>query len=156
MLPQVNPVVHVYSSGGADLEEHLKRIDRFNSQTNNPTHWDEKVYTGADFFERMLKEKAGNVVVLAGNNSKKTDYIYRSVDAGLNVLADKPMAITPKGFELLQKAFQRAAERKVLLYDIMTERFEISTALQRELSRQPEVFGSLQRLASFRSQRSQR
>lgn len=145
VLPQVNPLVHVYSSGGSDLEEHMKRIEGFNSRTNNPTHWIEKIYTGPDFFEQMLKEKAGNVVVLAGNNAKKTDYIYRSVDAGFNVLSDKPMAITPEGFDLLQKAFQRAAEQKVLLYDIMTERHEITTTLQRELSRQPEVFGELQK-----------
>ena len=36
-----------------------------------------------------------NIVVLAGNNREKTRYILESVKAGLHVLADKPMAITP-------------------------------------------------------------
>ncbi len=143
MYADVSPIVHVYASAGDDLAEHLKRIERFNSRTNNPTHWDEKVYTGPDFFAKMLAGKPGNVVVLAGNNAKKTDYILQSVKAGLNVLADKPMAITPADFAKLKQAFEVAAANQVLLYDIMTERFEITTMLQRELSRQQELFGEL-------------
>jgi predicted dehydrogenase len=145
MYPQVNPVVHVYAPAGADLQEHLKRIEGFNTRPENPTHWEEKVYTGPDFLERMVKEKAGNVVVVSGNNRRKTEYIYESVRAGLNMLADKPMAITPEGFELLRKAFDECARKKVLLYDIMTERFEIASILQRELARFPEVFGVLEK-----------
>jgi predicted dehydrogenase len=145
MYPQVDPVVHVYAPAGPDLQEHLKRVQGFNSRTEQPTHWEEKVYTGPDFLERMLSEKAGNVVVMAGNNAHKTEYILRSVSAGFNVLADKPMAITPAGFDMLRKAFDRAAAKKVLLYDIMTERYEIASVLQRELARMPEVFGTLQK-----------
>jgi len=144
MYPQVSPVVHVYAPVGQDLEEHLKRIEGFNTRADQPTHWQEIVYTGPDFLQRMLREKAGNVVVLAGNNAHKTDYIYRSVDAGFNVLADKPMAITPADFKLLRKAFTRADADKALLYDIMTERYEITSILQRELARMPEIFGTLQ------------
>jgi predicted dehydrogenase len=144
MYPEVSPIVHVYAPPGPDLEEHLKRIAGFNSRIENPTHWQEKVYAGPDFLERMAQERAGNVVVISGNNARKTEYIYRAVQAGLNVLADKPMAITPAGFDLLGKAFSKAAEKKVLLYDIMTQRYEITTILQRELARRPEVFGALE------------
>ena len=63
----------------------------YNKRTNNPTHWEEKIYTGPDYLEKMLREKAGNVVVLAGNNSNKIEFIYKSVEGGFNVLADKPM-----------------------------------------------------------------
>ncbi len=143
MYPQVSPVVHVYAPEGPDLQDHLKRIAGFNTRAEQPTHWEEKLYTGPDFLERMLKDRAGNVVVLAGNNARKTEYIYRSVSAGFNVLADKPMAITPNDFSLLRKAFARAAAKKLLLYDIMTERYEITSILQRELARMPELFGSL-------------
>ena len=143
MYSDVDPVVHVFAPVGDDLTEHLKRIERFNTRTNDPTHWQEKVYTGPDFFTKMLAEKPGNVVVLSGNNAKKTDYILQSVKAGLNVLADKPMAITPADLEKLKQAFAAAAANKVLLYDIMTERFEITTMLQRELSQQQELFGEL-------------
>lgn len=143
MYADVDSVVHVYAPGGDDLNEHLKRIERFNTRTNDPTRWVETVYTGPDFFAKMLVEKPGNVVVLSGNNAKKTDYILQSVKAGLNVLADKPMAITPADFAKLKQAFALAAANKVLLYDIMTERFEITTMLQRELSQQKELFGEL-------------
>ena len=78
MYPDVDPLVHVYSPGGDDLSEHLKRIDGFNSRADQPAHWREEVYTGPDFFAKMLDEKPGNIVVLAGNNAKKTEYILRS------------------------------------------------------------------------------
>ncbi len=145
MYPQVSPIVHVYAPAGPDLQDHLKRVEGFNTRADQPTHWEEKVYTGPDFLKRMLREKAGNVVVLAGNNARKTEYIDRSVSAGFNVLADKPMAITPTDFKLLQKAFSRAAAKKVLLYDIMTERFEICSILQRELARMTDLFGTLEK-----------
>ena len=90
----------------------------------------------------MIAEKPGNVVVIAGNNSKKTAYILASVDAGLNVLSDKPMAIDPAGFTMLRTAFDHARRNGVLLYDIMTEVHEITTTLQRNLSQMPAVFGA--------------
>jgi predicted dehydrogenase len=143
MYADVDPLVQVYAPAGEDLQEHLKRVERFNSRSNQPTHWREEVYTGPDFLEKLLADKPGNVVVIAGNNTRKTEYILRSVQAGLNVLADKPMAITPQDFGKLQQAFAVAASHHVLLYDIMTERYEITTELQRELSRQPALFGEL-------------
>jgi len=114
-------------------------------ERKNPAHWKEDVYTGNDYFEKMLSEKKGNVVVLAGNNRKKTEYILKSLEAGLDVLADKPMVINSGSFEMLKKAFETAKEKNLLLYDIMTERFEITTILQRELSMLPEVFGELEK-----------
>ena len=53
------------------------------------------------------------------------------------------MAINSEGFEMLKKAFETAKQKNLLLYDIMTERFEITTILQRELSMMPEIFGAL-------------
>lgn len=145
MYPQVSPVVHVYAPAGPDLDQHLQRIQSFNTRADNPTHWQEEVYTGPDFLDKMVRDKAGNVVVIAGNNLRKTEYIDRSIKAGFNVLADKPMAINAQEFKLLRKDFALAARKKVLLYDIMTERYEITTILQRELARSPEVFGALQK-----------
>lgn len=145
MYPQVDSVVHVYAPEGEELTSHLKMIDQYNSRPDNATKWKEEVYKGADYFEKMLGDKAGNAVVLAGNNQKKTDYIKRSVDAGLHVLADKPMVIDAAAFEVLKQAFQSAAAKKVVLYDIMTERYEISTMLQRELSMIPDIFGTLEK-----------
>lgn len=145
MNDQIDPVVNVYAPEGNEVQEHLKRIDGFNTRAENPTRWQEKVYTGPDFFERMIKERPGNVVVISGNNAKKTKYIMACIDAGLNVLADKPMAITPDDFVLLKQAFAKAKEKGLFLYDIMTERSEITTMLQKELSLLPEVFGEMEK-----------
>jgi predicted dehydrogenase len=143
MYDQVSPDVHVYAPVGPDYQQHLDRINSYNSRTVNPTSWNEIVYTGSDFFEKMLAEKSGNVVVLSGNNRKKAEYITKSINAGLNVLADKPMIITPEDFPALEAAFASAKERGILLYDIMTERYEVTTILQKLLSMKSEVFGTL-------------
>lgn len=141
----VDSVVHVYASDGPDVNAYLSSIERYNSREENPTNWNEQVYKGDDFFEKAITEKAGNLVILAGNNRKKTDFIKQSVEAGFNVLADKPMAINPEGFDLLKQAFASAKEKNVLLYDIMTERYEITNALQRELAQSAAIFGELQK-----------
>lgn len=145
MYKEISPVVHVYAPEGPELEAHLKLIEKYNSRAEDPTKWQEVVYKGTDYLQKMLDEKKGNVVILAGNNQKKTDYIQKSVAAGINVLSDKPMAIDAKGFEQLEQAFETAQKNKVLLYDIMTERYEITNLLQKELSLQQEVFGTLEK-----------
>ena len=145
MYADVDSVVHVYASEGPDVKAYLDKIEKYNTRPEEPTHWKEEVYTGADFLDKMIADKKGNVVVLAGNNQKKTDFIKKSVDAGLNVLADKPMAIDAAGFDKLQEAFTSAEKNKVLLYDIMTERYEITNTLQRELALLPDIFGELQK-----------
>jgi predicted dehydrogenase len=144
MYEQVSPDVHVYAPEGPDCKLHLDRIKAYNERPTDPTRWNEIVYTGSDFFDRMLAEKAGNVVVLSGNNKKKAEYIFKSINAGLNVFADKPMIISPDDFPGLKEAFRVATEKGLLLYDIMTERFEITTILQKELAAREAVFGKLQ------------
>jgi predicted dehydrogenase len=144
MYPQVDSTVYVYAPDGQDVKDHLTRIDSYNKRVENPTAWNEIVFTGNNFFEKMIAEKKGNVIVLSGNNAKKTEYILKSIEAGFHVLADKPMVITPELFPMLEQAFTKAAENKVLLFDIMTERHEITTMLQKELSSIPEVFGTLE------------
>lgn len=145
MYSQIDSNVYVYAPESEDVKQHLNRINGYNTRSENPTRWNEIVYTGADYFERMINEKKGNVVVIAGNNLKKIDYIKASVEAGLNVLSDKPMAINSEAFKKLEESFRIAGEKGVLLYDIMTERSEITTMLQKEFSLLPEVFGTLEK-----------
>ena len=142
MYPEVSPTVHVYAPEGADLTMHMDRINGFNTRKDDPTRWESVVYTGSDFLDKMIAERAGNVVVLAGNNARKPAYILKSLQAGFNVLADKPMTTTPKDYAVLKEAFDVAQKKGLLLYDIMTERYEITTMLQRELSRFPKVYGT--------------
>jgi len=144
MYESVAPEVYVYAPEGPEVESYLKRIESYNTRENQPTAWKEKVYTGDDFLEKMLGDKPGNVMVVSGNNAKKTEYILKSVRNGIHVLADKPMVISPDKFSMLEEAFATASEKGVLLYDIMTERHEITTILQKEFSQLPEVFGEMQ------------
>ena len=143
--PEIDTIVHVYAPGGQELAAHLSLIEKYNSRADNPTKWKEQVYEGPDFLQQMFRERAGNVVVLAGNNREKIGYIRASVDSGFSVFSDKPMIIEPKNFPLLEEAFAVAKKKKVILYDIMTERYQITTILQRELSQMPELFGRLQK-----------
>ena len=143
MYDQVSPVVHIYAPDGPDVQDHMKRIEGFNQREKNPTHWETKVYTGNDFLQKMIEEQPGNLMITAGNNEKKTEYIKAAIDAGINVLADKPMAINKEDFALLIQAFESAEKNNVLLYDIMTERYEINSILQKEFSQIPGIFGEL-------------
>lgn len=144
MYAGIDSTIRVFAPEGPEVKQYLASIERFNQQTNPPVHWATDVYTGPDYLEKMLQQPAGNIVVIAGNNRFKATYIRRSVNAGQHVLADKPMAIDAAGFDSLQASFREAAAKKVQLYDIMTERFEIRNTLQRELSQLQDVFGTLE------------
>jgi len=159
MLPGVKPEVLVFAPEGEDVAQHLKRIEGFNTRKDNPTQWVEKVYTGPDFLKKAEFATLGfnshpsasreaaksTVVVISGNNARKTEYITAFINAGTNVLADKPMVIKPENYAQLEADFAAAKKKGVLLYDIMTERFEITTMLQRALSQQTALFGTLEK-----------
>ena len=63
----------------------------------------------------------------------------------MNVLSDKPMAITAEDYMKLCDAAATAREKGLIFADIMTERNEITTILQRELSRRSGVYGVQER-----------
>lgn len=144
MYDQVSPTVYVYAKEGDELEAFLASIESYNSRSEDPTNWKMEVYAGDDFLDKLIGEKKGNVLITAGNNRDKTKNIKAAVDASIHVLADKPMAIDTEGFETLKAAFASAEENGVLLYDIMTERFEITSLLQKEFSQIEKVFGNLE------------
>jgi predicted dehydrogenase len=141
--PGVDPTVHVYAPLGPDLLAHLARVAAFNRRAERPTSWRLEVHAGPDFLERMLREKPGNVVVLSGRNRGKMDRILASVEAGLNVLADKPWLISAADFPKLEKALDLAEKNGLVAYDVMTERSEVTSILQGEFARDPEVAGTV-------------
>ena len=145
MYAEIDSVVHVYAPDGSELDNHMKLVDSYNTSAENPTSWKHEIYKGPDYLEKMFSEKAGNVVIISGNNKSKSSYISRSIDSGLNVLADKPLAIDQAGFKSLEKAFLASKDKKVLLYDIMTERFNIYYVIQRALSQDTAFFGQLEK-----------
>jgi len=143
MYAALDPTVSVYAPMGPDVVDYLNRIALFNTRTENPTAWKIELHAGPDFFERMLKEHPGNVVILTGRNRPKMDRIEASIDAGLNVLADKPWIITSRDLPRLERVLDQAAKKDLVAYDIMTERFEITSILQKELVNAEDVFGKL-------------
>ena len=143
MYPDVAPRVDVYAPLGSDLLGHLGRVAGFNNRRERPTSWQLEVHTGPDFLERMLRERPGTVVVVSGRNRGKIDYIGRSVDAGLHVLADKPWILRTADLPRLEAVLNTADKSGVVAYDIMTERYEVTSELQRELVNDPAVFGAI-------------
>ena len=143
MYADIEPAVHVYAQEGTDLDDYVRKIESYNARDEDPTAWRLQLHPGADFLERFVADRNGDVVVISGNNQRKTEYLSRAVAAGVHTLADKPMAIDATGFAALGRAFVVAREKGILLYDIMTERHEITTVLQKEFSTIAAVFGEL-------------
>src|SRR5205807_5523220 len=139
--PGVARQVHVYAPLGPDLVAHLGRVAGFNGRRDNPTAWELEVHTGPEALPRLLRERPGNVVVLSGRNRDKIAYIQAAVEAGLNVLADKPWIIRSEDLPRLRQALELAAHKGLVAYDIMTERYAITSILQRELVKDEDVFG---------------
>ncbi|MEQ8808600.1 MAG: putative oxidoreductase C-terminal domain-containing protein [Imperialibacter sp.] len=144
MYPVVDSTIYVFAPEGPELTDYLARINGYNTRAENPTGWKTEVTKGPDFLQKMIDQKPGNVMVVAGKNDHKVDYVLKAIENGINVYADKPLVVDKAGYAKLLKAFQVAEEKNLLLYDIMTERFEITTILQRQLSMMPEVFGELE------------
>src|SRR5579872_7538630 len=109
MYPDVDSNVYVYAPPGPDVKSHLEIISSYNTREKDRTRWNEHVYTGDHFVQQMIDDKKGNTVMLAGNNREKTTYIQRSLEAGFNVLADKPMVIDNQAFARLRQAFDTSA-----------------------------------------------
>ena len=143
MYPGVAPRVDVYAPLGPDLYEHLKRIDAFNRRAASPTTWEVDVHASPDAFDRMLAERPGNVVVFSGRNGEKIERVAASVKAGLHVLADKPWILKSADLDRLEETLAEADRTGVVAYDIMTERYEVTSMLQRALVNDPAVFGEM-------------
>ena len=141
MYPSLARRVSVYAPLGPELLDYLNRVSLFNQRKENPTLWDLDVHTSSDPMGEMLREHPGNAVVFSGKNRAKIDRIVASLDAGIHVFADKPWIIVSKDISKLERALDTAERKGLAAYDIMTERFEITSILQRELVNTPAVFG---------------
>ena len=143
MYPSLDPTVSVYAPMTPDVVDYLNRVALFNTRKDNPTAWKIELHAGPDYFERMLKEHPGNVVVLAGRNRPKIDRIEASIGAGLNVLCDKPWIIHSRDLPRLEHVLEEAKHKHLVAYDIMTERYEITSILQKDLVNDENIFGKL-------------
>src|SRR5258708_7875761 len=144
MYPGVSPKVTVYAPLGFDLTEHLNRVARFNLRADHPTAWELDIHTSNDPLAQMIKDRAGNVVVIAGRNRPKIDRIQASVNAGMNVLSDKPWAIYSADLPKVAATLDAAEKKGLVAYDLMTERYEVTNYLQKELVNDPAIFGTIE------------
>jgi predicted dehydrogenase len=142
MYADVDRTVHVYGPLGPDLLTHAERIAGFNARNDQPTGWQLEVHARTDYLECLLEQKPGNVVILAGRNIRKIGYLEAAVTAGLNVLADKPWIVRSADLPRLQAVLDQAERRGLIACDIMTERHEITSILQREFVHDAALFGA--------------
>src|SRR5256884_8720897 len=87
--------VFVYAREGAELRDFLALVERFTRRSPHPTRWRPVVTTSDDPLERLVGERRGDVVVLAGKNGGKARTIRRLHESGFHVLADKPWLVEP-------------------------------------------------------------
>jgi hypothetical protein len=140
-IPGVSKTVQVYAPPGKAVTAFLESLAKFNHRSSNPTAWHVESHITPDFLKLMLQEPPGNIVVITSRNDLKIQYILSCLRAGQNVLADKPWIINRKDFSSLEEALNVAKEKHVAFYDGMTERFNVAYQIQRELMRDPDVFG---------------
>lgn len=142
MAPGVHPRAYVYAPLGDDLLAHLERVAAFNRRPDEPTAWELDVRAGSNYLARFVQEQPGNAVVIAGRNRPKIDLILAALRQNLPVLADKPWVIDAADFPKLEEVLRETDLREVAACDMLTERFEVTNALQRELMRDPDAFGA--------------
>ena len=143
-LHGVHRRAHVYAPLDADTLAHLGRIAAFNDRADRPTAWDVDLRAGADYLDRFAREQPGNVVVVSGRNRPKVDLMALAVENCVSVIADKPWIIDHADFPKLDALLRQAELREVLVWDVLTERFEITNWLLRAFTRDKELFGEWQ------------
>jgi predicted dehydrogenase len=142
--PRVSDEIVVYAAadpgdagGGGEITEFLDLLAAFNCRPQRPTGWRPVVRAGPEPLERLLKERPGDVVILAGRNDRKMALVRRLHDAGFHVLADKPW---------MTQAGAVADVRHVLgggarVMEMMTGRHAPMSAVAERLVSEADIFG---------------
>ena len=138
--PSLSDDIYIYSEPGPDLDRFLEIAESFNNRQANPTRWKLNVYRGKDCLEKLVHDKKGDIAVLAGRNNTKMKNIDTLNRAGLAILADKPWVTTQAALPFLRATM---ASDRPLAADIMTERYEIATLLQKKFLAEENVFGRI-------------
>ena len=132
---------HVYGPLDRDTVAHIDRLVGFNTRAENPTDWELDLRAGPDWLDRFQREQPGNTVVLSGRNRPKLDLIRAAVGCTLHVLADKPWIVEAADLAPLEEIFRDADLRDVLVWDMMTERHEVTNRLMHQLVSDADLFG---------------
>jgi predicted dehydrogenase len=130
--------VFVYAREGTELRDFLALIERFNRRATQPTRWRPVVTTCDDPLERLVDERRGDVVVLAGKNGGKASTIRRLHESGFHVLADKPWLVNPADLEHVRASLAGWP----LAAEIITGRHDVVAGLVKKLVGAPALFGA--------------
>jgi len=144
MVPGLATRNYVYAPLDADTANFVERLAGFNSREDDPTSWELDLRAGSNWVERFHREQPGNVVFLSGRNRSKIDLMRLAVSNNLHVIADKPWVIEFSDFPKLEELYRETDLRDVLVFDVMTERHEVTNQLVRELVRDATIFGKWQ------------
>ena len=139
-MPQARATdeIFVYAHEGAELSDFLALVERFNRRASNPTRWRPVVTTADDSLGRLVEERRGDVVVLAGRNGGKARTIRRLHESGFHVLADKPWLVEPADLEHVRASL----ESWPLAAEIMTGRHDVAAGLVKKLVGAAALFGA--------------
>src|SRR4029077_12216839 len=87
--PRAADEVFVYAREGAELRDFLALVERFNRRRSpNPTRWRPSVTTADDPLGRLVEERRGDVVILAGRHGGKARPIRPLHECGFHVRPD--------------------------------------------------------------------
>ena len=135
--PRVADEIVVYAPDGPERRDFLTLVERFNQRAANPTRWRVDVVTAADACARLIEERRGDVVVLAGKNGGKAQTMRRLHDAGFHVLADKPWLVRADDLDDVRASLASLP----LAMEIMTGRYDLAARLLKQVVDAPRVFG---------------
>jgi predicted dehydrogenase len=135
--PRLDDTVHVYAPEGPEVHAFLALVESFNARAEAPTRWRLVTRIGPDWRERMVADKAGDVAIVAGRNDGKAALIRRLHDAGVAVLADKPMLADAGELAHLEAALAGPP----LVMEMMSGRHSPAHRVLVALAGTPEVFG---------------
>jgi predicted dehydrogenase len=143
--PRVSPEIVVYAQDAPDAagrpgpepRDFLALIERFNERAERPTQWRPTVVTARDPLARLIAERRGDVVVLAGRNGGKARTFRRLRESGFHVLADKPWLVEPEDLADVRASLAGWP----LVMEIMTGRHDVANRLFKRLVDSPELFG---------------
>lgn len=137
--PGVAEEIVVYAPEGPDLRDFLALVDRFNRRAERPTRWQPLVRPGPEPVARLVEERRGDAVILAGRTRGKASAIRRLHEAGFHVLADKPWLVSPADLDDV-----RASQGGwPLAMEIMTGRHEVVARVAARLVGDAEILGDL-------------
>jgi predicted dehydrogenase len=130
--------VHVYAPEGPGLAAFCAMIESFNRRSTNPTRWQLHLHHTADPLPALLRDRPGDLVIVAGKNDSKLTAIEQLNAAGLMIFADKPWVTGEHLIPTLERAL---GPDRPPTTDIMTSRFEPTSILLRAFLAESGIFG---------------